>query len=355
MERIPSSPPQIAPLPEETTRPLWSVMIPVYNCSRFIPDAVLSVLNQDPGEDQMQIEVVDDGSTDGDVEALVMSLGKGRVKYYRQPQNVGSLRNFETCINRANGHLVHLLHGDDRVKDGFYKKFTSLFEDYPDAGAAFCGYSTIDEQGSKIKDYNLIQSNKGLITDVYPKMASGLPVQYATMVVKRVVYERLGGFYGVIAGEDWEMWTRIAEKYPIGYIPEFLGEYRRFLGTISWPFIEKGTYAKSLAKTALLIESQLQDDLKWVMKKTKKKRAISCVNIASFIWKDSRNLKIVYELVIVALKLTPTSSDVYGKIIKLKWRILKDSFFNSNSDSLQKKAPQIHVNLGSENNISRIN
>ena len=61
--------------------------------------------------------VLCDGSTDLDVEALVMSLGKGRVKYYRQPQNVGSLRNFETCINRANGHLVHLLHGDDRVKD----------------------------------------------------------------------------------------------------------------------------------------------------------------------------------------------------------------------------------------------
>jgi hypothetical protein len=49
-------------------------------------------------------------------EELVKKVGKGRVSYFRQKQNVGSLRNFETCINRSRGKYIHLLHGDDELK-----------------------------------------------------------------------------------------------------------------------------------------------------------------------------------------------------------------------------------------------
>src|SRR3712207_3896442 len=105
MERIPSSPPQILPVSIADT-PLWSVMIPVYNCSAFLEECLKSVLVQQLPENDMQIEVIDDASTDADVEALVKQIGKGRVKYFRQKENLGSLRNFETCINRAAGELV---------------------------------------------------------------------------------------------------------------------------------------------------------------------------------------------------------------------------------------------------------
>ena len=45
-------------------RPLWSVMIPTYDCAKYLPQTLHSVLEQDPGSGQMQIEVVDDASTD---------------------------------------------------------------------------------------------------------------------------------------------------------------------------------------------------------------------------------------------------------------------------------------------------
>lgn len=94
MERIPSEPPQIAPLPSDRYRPLWSVMIPAYNCSAFLPEAIQSVLMQDMGADMMQIEVVDDYSTDANIAQLVKEISGGRVSYYRQSKNVGSLRKF---------------------------------------------------------------------------------------------------------------------------------------------------------------------------------------------------------------------------------------------------------------------
>ncbi|MBC7850231.1 MAG: glycosyltransferase, partial [Chitinophagaceae bacterium] len=54
-------------------------MITTYNCFPFLGEAIASVLQQDPGADVMEIEVVDDGSTDGDVKAQVEKIGKGRV------------------------------------------------------------------------------------------------------------------------------------------------------------------------------------------------------------------------------------------------------------------------------------
>jgi glycosyltransferase involved in cell wall biosynthesis len=81
--------PTITPLPSDELRPLWSVMIPAYNCAQFLRETLQSVLAQDPGPEIMQIEVVDDCSTRDDPEAVVAELGRGRVSFFRQPQNVG--------------------------------------------------------------------------------------------------------------------------------------------------------------------------------------------------------------------------------------------------------------------------
>jgi glycosyltransferase involved in cell wall biosynthesis len=99
--RIPLVAPEVATLPPGIVRPLWSVMIPTYNCTPYLQEAILSVLAQDMGPAHMQIEVVDDASTDAEVEQLEASIGGGRIQYYRQSVNVGSLRNFETCLNRS--------------------------------------------------------------------------------------------------------------------------------------------------------------------------------------------------------------------------------------------------------------
>ena len=112
---------EIPPVSEGTNRPLWSVMIPTYHCACFLRQTLESVLSQDPGPDLMQIEVVDDGSTLDDPGAVVAAVGRGRVGFYRQPQNVGHTKNFETCLRRSRGKVVHLLHGDDYVLPGFYK------------------------------------------------------------------------------------------------------------------------------------------------------------------------------------------------------------------------------------------
>src|SRR5688572_7278421 len=136
----------IAPLPDREPRPIWSVMIPTYNCARYLREALSSVLAQDPGSEIMQIEVVDDCSSDAP--GLVVSeLCGDRVSFFQQQQNVGHIDNFATCLKRSRGRLVHLLHGDDYVRDGFYRNMQSAFEQRPDIGAAFCRQIFMDELG----------------------------------------------------------------------------------------------------------------------------------------------------------------------------------------------------------------
>lgn len=225
-ERIPQSPPPVQAVPDHLKRPRWSVMIPAYNCSRYLVGTLRSVLQQDPGPDIMQIEVIDDFSTDADVENLVREVGGGRIGFYRQPGNVGSLRNFETCLNRATGHFVHMLHGDDQVKPGFYSEIEKLFTRFPEAGAAFTGFVFVDEDNERLYDNHTLLHEPGILQNWLVRIASSQLVQVPAMVVRRSVYEELGGFFGVHYGEDWEMWARIASRYPVAHSPERLALYR---------------------------------------------------------------------------------------------------------------------------------
>jgi glycosyltransferase involved in cell wall biosynthesis len=217
----------VARIPEGEIRPLWSVMIPTYDCADRLREALTSVLRQDPGAAQMQIEVVDDHSTKDAPGVLVEELAAGRVAFYSQPRNVGVAANLNTCIQRSRGHLVHILHGDDRVRDGFYRRMQQAFEAQPSIGAAFCRHVFIDRLGRQLSISSLEQPESGILANWLERLAQEQRIMTPSMVVRRTAYERLGGFdRRLVCAEDWEMWVRIAALYPVWYEIEPLAEYR---------------------------------------------------------------------------------------------------------------------------------
>lgn len=259
-DRIPELPPVIAPVPAGVPRPLWSVMIPTYNCISYLRETLESVLVQDPGVKIMQIQVVDDCSNDGDVELLVNEIGKGRVEFFRQPENRGSLRNFETCINRSRGELVHLLHGDDKVKPGFYSEIEKLFAVSPTIGSAITGFCKMDETGKELYQYGNLAENFGIIENWLYKIAQNQLVQPPAVVVKRSVYEKLGGFFAAHYGEDWEMWVRIAAHYPVAYSPKGLALYRNHTNNVTSRSYATGQNIRDINKMIKIIQNYLPAD-----------------------------------------------------------------------------------------------
>jgi glycosyltransferase involved in cell wall biosynthesis len=290
-ERTPAVPPVIEPLPLQVTRPLWSVMIPSYNCSAFLKETIKSVLANDAGLDKMQIEVIDDCSTDDNIEELVKEIGKGRVAFFRQKKNVGSLRNFETCINRAKGEWVHILHGDDKIGEGFYREIESLFTSHPEAGAAFTGIDYINEKGNRLSVHNRIPGNYGIVKDWLLQIATNNLVQPPAIVVKRKVYEKLGSFFAVHYGEDWEMWVRIAANFPVAYSPKSLAMYRYLRNnSISTSYLKSGHNTRDILKVINIIQDYLPEHEKKKLKNEARKN-YSCyfAYSAQLIYKDYNN------------------------------------------------------------------
>ena len=245
----------ILPVSEGASRPLWSVMIPTYNCAHYLRETLASVLEQDPGIERMQIEVVDDCSTLDDPESVVKELGQGHVSFYRQPENVGYIRNFETCLQRSRGKIIHLLHGDDRVLHGFYQKLQQGFEDHPEVGAAFCRHIFMDELGNWTNLSGLEQPESGILNNWLERIAVQQKIQAPSIVVRREVYEHLDGFDRRMAcwGEDWEMWVRIAVHYSTWYEAEPLALYRSSSTSLTGSSIRTGRNIQDLRQAVNIV------------------------------------------------------------------------------------------------------
>ena len=252
--------PNILPVADGVPRPLWSVMIPTYNCAEYLRQTLASVLAQDPGPDVMQITVVDDYWTQDDLGAVVEEVGRGRVEFYRQPQNVGLIKNFKTSLELSRGKLIHQLHGDDLVRDGFYQKMQTAFIENPEIGAAFCRHIIMDEHSHWQYISVLEQEESGVLPNSWLDLIAGFQrIQTPSIVVRREVYEKLGGFdYRLATGcEDWEMWVRIATNYPMWYEVEPLALYRKHSGSITRTNVKNGRYVQEMRDSAKIFITYL--------------------------------------------------------------------------------------------------
>lgn len=250
--------PTIAPLPGHVPRPRWSVMIPTFNCADYLQQTLHSVLQQALPPDQMQITVVDDCSMKDHPEAVVQAIGQGRVDFYRQPHNVGAIANFNTCIQQSTGHILHILHGDDKVLPGFYTAMEQAFQQQPHIGAAFCRPIYIDEADQQRFIYPLEQPDAGIIPNLLQRLGVVCMIQTPSIVVKRDVYETLGGFHpDLFHAGDWEMWKRVASYYPIWYEPQPLACYRTHTSSHTSQLIRSGANIANTRAAITISQSYL--------------------------------------------------------------------------------------------------
>ena len=128
-------------------RPFVSVVIDTYNQGLFIEDAIESVLNQDFPLKDMEIIVVDDGSTDGTPEKV--KKYKDKIKYIYK-ENKGQASCLNVGFENSNGEYLILLDADDYFREDKVKKVVEEFEKYKEVGFIGNGFKIIDEKGKEI-------------------------------------------------------------------------------------------------------------------------------------------------------------------------------------------------------------
>lgn len=146
-------------------KPIIAVLINTYNHERFIEQAIVSVLEQDFPSDQVEIVIVDDGSTDNTPNIIRRTVdGTPGIRYIRK-KNGGQASAFNAGISETHADLIAFLDGDDWWEDGKLSAVVEMFKENPQIGAVGHGF--------------------------YDTLSDGRPS--AQVVPKRVWYSRLDG------------------------------------------------------------------------------------------------------------------------------------------------------------------
>lgn len=208
-------------------RPGVSVCVPVHNRAGLLQQALESVLAQT--FEDFEVIVSDDASSE-DIRQVVAALGDSRLRYVRQPQNVGIARNRNRCLASARGHYIAWLDSDDLYKPEMLATQSAVLDKNETVGLVHGAFEVIDESGSRLRDWPQLHTEDRVESgnEAFRELALTNWVSAPTVLVRRECYDRLG-FYSprfTQSGEDWDMWLRIALRFDVAYTAAPVARYR---------------------------------------------------------------------------------------------------------------------------------
>jgi glycosyltransferase involved in cell wall biosynthesis len=126
----------------------FDIMLPYYGNVSLMQAAVASVLRQsDPG---WRLTVVDDGREPG-VPEWFAGLGDDRVRYQRNPHNLGITGNFRRCVELAEHPYMVMMGTDDVMLPNYVATVRSVVEEHPGVGLVQPGVEIIDGEGRVVR------------------------------------------------------------------------------------------------------------------------------------------------------------------------------------------------------------
>ena len=208
--------------------PTVSVIIATYNYGRFLAGAVESALGQTFGD--LEVLVIDDGSTDDTQDVVLPYLADPRVRYYRIG-HAGVAAAKSSGVRLARAPLLAFLDADDLWLPAKLERQLPLFRRDPDLGVAYTRRLVIDEQGREVA-YEHPPLHRGWVLG--PVFRNNAFVCYSSTVVRRAVIDDVGPFdEGLPLAVDYDLWLRIARRYRFDYVDEPLVKYRTGHGNLS--------------------------------------------------------------------------------------------------------------------------
>jgi glycosyltransferase involved in cell wall biosynthesis len=210
----------------ERTASRVSVVIATRDRADYLREAIESVLCQTLLP--LEVLVVDDGSVD-DTAAVVRSFGPP-VRLIQQ-ESVGRSAARNLGVRSARGDLVAFLDDDDLWRADKLERQIEVFEASPECGLVHCFTDVIDSAGRRLECESREREDwhyRGLAVGYTFVGVAELCVMFtSTVMVRRDCLESVGLFDPAISAlEDWDLYLRIARRYPIATIREPLVQYR---------------------------------------------------------------------------------------------------------------------------------
>lgn len=209
--------------------PLVSIIIPVYNASAYVADAIRSALEQD--YERKEIVVVDDGSTDST--PTVLKSFEGRITILHQANaGPGAARN--RALRHAKGTYIAFLDADDYWVPGKLRLQVEYLEQHPDIGAVYSKWLLwhADAEGRFLsphlpplkKPTSIVLQDSGWI---YTKLLFDCRLLTSTVMLRRSIIDHVGLFSeDLLRGQDYDYWLRLSRITQIDKLDCDLTFYR---------------------------------------------------------------------------------------------------------------------------------
>lgn len=203
-------------------QPLASIIIASYNHCAFIEASITSALTQT--YPNIELLVVDDGSTDGSVERIQRLQQLHGFSFLAQ-KNQGLSRTLNETIARARGNLIAPFGSDDVMLPTRIALQVAYLRDKPGVGICAGNIQEIDAAGQERGKFRDLPRRRLDFEDVFLNRKTGAPAP--TLLFRREALEKVGGFDPQIRLEDLLIQLKITRAgYSIDVLSEVLAQYR---------------------------------------------------------------------------------------------------------------------------------
>jgi glycosyltransferase involved in cell wall biosynthesis len=221
-----------------------AVVIPTYNHSRFLADAIASVERQTVRA--AEIIVVDDGSTDHPEDVVAHFL---RVRFIRQ-DNKGLAAARNTGLRAACSDKVVFLDADDLLAPDAIASGLACFRRHPDAGFVYGAHRMVNADGIQIGEVRFEEIGPDAFASF---LKSNCICMHATVLYDRERIVAAGGFKETLRRcEDYDLYLRLSLKHPVASHPTLVADYRwhganmssDFMGMLNWALRVQRAFAE---------------------------------------------------------------------------------------------------------------
>lgn len=202
--------------------PRVTIGVPAYNAQRYLALALDSVLAQTYAD--IEILVVDNASTDSTPDIVQRYAERDpRIRYVRNPENIGAGRNFKRCVELARTEYFRWQSADDLSAPTFVERCVAVLDREPDVIQAYPRTILIDDNGAELSKYDdPIQTLSDSPRERYLHVMNNLGLVNAYYGVMRTELLRKTGVHGAYLGADLIVQAEIALYGKIREIPEYL-------------------------------------------------------------------------------------------------------------------------------------
>ena len=212
--------------PTQISRPIVSVILTCFNHEDFLVRALEGVRAQTYRP--IQLIVTDDASTDSSAHGIARWLATHwpDATFIRHEVNAGVCRTLNEALPYATGEFVTMTSADDWMEPERLDRLVAAFDaSRDDVGLVYSGVRLVDSHG---KELALLHTEAGSAPSgwIYREQLAMPIIPTPSAMVRRSVYEILGGFNEADVVEDYDMWLRVCRSFHVQHVPAALVNFR---------------------------------------------------------------------------------------------------------------------------------